>query len=60
VGNTAVMKEHGAERVGWTRNNDRRRKKFSLVERRTCAGARVCSMEKAKRFKEAKKDEETS
>jgi len=30
------------------------------VERRTCAGARVCSMEKAKRFKEAKKDEETS
>src|SRR6516164_7757040 len=49
------MKGYGAERVGWTRNSDRRRKKISLVKGRTCGSARVCSMEKRKRFKTQKK-----
>ena len=55
VGNAAVMKEHGAERVGSTRNSDRRRKKISLVKVRSCASPWVCLMEKSKRFTEAKK-----
>src|SRR5262245_19458621 len=48
-----------AERVGWTRISDRRRKKIPLATGRSCASARVCSIAKAKDSKRQRKMKKT-